>query len=330
MKTVVNSEPDMVVDFALDWVIRAERDDFDEWQALTAWLGVNPRHATIYARMQAQNRDVADALAEEAPSILAASSGNVLAERRDRTLSRSIIPLAASLLIISGLATAWHWHAGKAPIERTESIALNTRAGETRAVTLADGTNITLAGRTQLLVADQGRLATLKSGRAMFAVARDPKHPFVVRIGDNNVTDIGTRFDIARREGGFDLAVSEGEVRVTDGKASLDVNAGQGARVRPTGMSRIFVNRLLVGGWQSGRYSYAEATIADVAEDITSATGTQVTAAPDVADHPFAGTLRFEKSAAETLKSVAPALELKAQRHDDGWRLESAADASRP
>lgn len=324
----MHAEPDFVAETALDWVIRTDRDDFADWEQLTAWLGADPRHAEAYAHLQIRSSEAATAAANMALTTPASANTIITAAVGRWQLPRLILPLAASLVLMLGVATAWFWHAGTSSVSGVGTVAFAAQPGEVRAVTLADGTKVDMAGGTRLLVADGGRNATLERGRATFAVVHDSARPFSVRVSDETVTDVGTLFDIRTRDDGFDLAVGEGMVRVTGEGTPLTVVAGQGIRVRGTSISRVPSGTSAVGGWLTGRYSYTDATIGEVADDLSSATGAYVSAAPDVAGKHFAGTLSFGKDAATTVKSIAPALGLVARRHGESWVLESVDDAS--
>jgi transmembrane sensor len=47
---------------ALEWTIRVQHPDFAEWDALTAWLMADPRHAECFDRLTLRDDEVATAL----------------------------------------------------------------------------------------------------------------------------------------------------------------------------------------------------------------------------------------------------------------------------
>jgi transmembrane sensor len=80
----------------------------------------------------------------------------------------------------------------QAPIRYTTGI------GETRVLTLDDGSVVTLNTATVLVVdfASDERDVRLIAGQAMFQVAKDANRPFVVAAGDRRITAVGTAFEV--------------------------------------------------------------------------------------------------------------------------------------
>jgi ferric-dicitrate binding protein FerR (iron transport regulator) len=48
---------------ALDWVIRVQDPDFAGWDALTAWLAANLRHAEIFQQLALLDDEIATDIA---------------------------------------------------------------------------------------------------------------------------------------------------------------------------------------------------------------------------------------------------------------------------
>jgi transmembrane sensor len=97
-----------------------------------------------------------------------------------------------------------------------------TATGERKAVTLMDGTRVTLAPASRIeLPADYGKAGREMSldGEALFEVVHDAAHPFRVRSGQVVTEDIGTRFAIRAwdNEATVQVAVVEGAVGVGAG-----------------------------------------------------------------------------------------------------------------
>lgn len=76
---------------------------------------------------------------------------------------------------------------------------IETRIGETRAITLSDGSRLVLdtTSRARVVFTWAARDIELLDGQAHFEVARDPVRPFRVRTGSAEVVAIGTTFDVA-------------------------------------------------------------------------------------------------------------------------------------
>jgi transmembrane sensor len=91
-----------------------------------------------------------------------------------------------------------------------------TAAGERRAVSLADGTQVFMNGDSALDVSfnDGTRKVTLARGEVYFDVVHDATRPFTVTAGDGLVRDIGTAFSVRREGNGAAVVVARGEVEV--------------------------------------------------------------------------------------------------------------------
>jgi transmembrane sensor len=119
-----------------------------------------------------------------------------------------------------------------------------TAPGERLNVTLADGTQFVLAPASRLLVPatyHQSRRDIVLEGEAFFRVTHDARHPFRVRSGDTETTDVGTAFDIRAYHGDSDVAIAVIEGRVTVAASqrvalrSAALAAGDVASVTPRG-----------------------------------------------------------------------------------------------
>jgi transmembrane sensor len=77
---------------------------------------------------------------------------------------------------------------------------LATEVGEQRMVTLKDGTHVFLNTATRIAVRfdDHARWVELKSGEALFDVAKKPTWPFIVKAADRQIKALGTSFIVRR------------------------------------------------------------------------------------------------------------------------------------
>lgn len=103
---------------------------------------------------------------------------------------------------------------------------------EPATVGLRDGSLVRLAPETRLQVhaREDAREVSL-NGRGYFAVAPDRARPFTIRSDAGTVTVLGTRFDLTIAGQDLLLIVVEGSVGLTARGASVEVGAGQLARV---------------------------------------------------------------------------------------------------
>jgi transmembrane sensor len=68
-------------------------------------------------------------------------------------------------------------------------------------------------------------------GRAFFAIAHLPEHPFRIITSAGTVTALGTRFDLQAQGRNLSVALLEGHVVVATPGKELSLRAGQAARV---------------------------------------------------------------------------------------------------
>jgi transmembrane sensor len=205
----------------------AERAAFERWAA------AHPNdHALIEAARAELDpaRELADvpdpvaALARAERQLR--SRGIVVGARlmRSRWVGAMRAAVAAVVIAaIAGLGAHYRWG------ESITGRSYVARAGQRLAVTLRDGTQLTLAPDSRLDVPmdyTTGHRSVRLTGEAYFAVVHDATHPFSVRAGDLVATDIGTQFDV--RADADDRAV---RVAVTEG--SVDIRTAR----RAAGMS---------------------------------------------------------------------------------------------
>ncbi len=120
-------------------------------------------------------------------------------------------------------------------------VVYRTAVGEMSQVTLDDGSKLQLNTDSEVRVdfSASTRQLELISGEVFFDVAKDPSKPFVVNVGDDQVTAVGTAFNIDALVGGdTEVLVTEGKVKVnhnSDGKVSayqeLFLTPGQSVKI---------------------------------------------------------------------------------------------------
>ena len=127
--------------------------------------------------------------------------------RSTRTQCRSWA-IAASLLFALGI--------GSYIFFSPAADRYSTPIGGIATVPLPDGSNITLntASRIRVHLTPKERLIDLQGGEAFFKVAKDPRRPFVVQVGDKRVVAVGTQFSVRRDGRDIRVVVTEGTVRL--------------------------------------------------------------------------------------------------------------------
>lgn len=195
------------------------------------------------------------------------------AERR-RRIVRSVsitVAAAASVLVVARLALRSE-NAGQ--LDASFEVA-QTKSGERRSLTLADGTRIDLAPATTVRyrLTRTARDVELE-GLAQFTVTHNAERPFRVRARHTITEDIGTVFHIRAysTDSAVQVAVAEGRVGVsTAANAPLQLDAGSAAivgadntpRLETTGAARASA------GWINGSLTFRNAALGDVARDLS-------------------------------------------------------------
>lgn len=119
---------------------------------------------------------------------------------------------ALALSAVIGLAAKFAW------LDHT----LQTQASEWRSVPLSDGSSITAAPFTRLRhdIGNDRRVISLKAGKAVFRVAKDPSRPFLVEAGGVTIRATGTRFGVESTDESVTVTMLEGRVVVTPAEGS--------------------------------------------------------------------------------------------------------------
>lgn len=136
-----------------------------------------------------------------------------------RPMIRRAVQLAAAIVIAAGAGFIANRHSLDGLSEMRNSIYVP--AGQRMELTLADGTHVWLNSESRLdypvLFAQDVRRVKL-TGEAMFEVAHDQSHPFVVETFASDIRVLGTKFDVnadeERRK--FSTTLLEGSVRISN------------------------------------------------------------------------------------------------------------------
>jgi transmembrane sensor len=215
-----------------------EHREFADWVArsperVEAYLRVARLHQTLGSHEVRWPATSAEELIREAQ----AANGEVCQLLRRSPAEQSSSPrvwLKAAACVLLACAASWYF------LNRPQQF--QTKFGEQRSVTLADGSRITLntASQVEVDLRRDGRLIRLLEGEALFEVAHDPKRPFDVRVGGVTLRAVGTQFDV-------DLRSSSTTVTVVDGRVAVD--AGTGSGVGPARGRQVLeaADRLVIG-----------------------------------------------------------------------------------
>jgi transmembrane sensor len=242
-----------ISDEALAWIVRLhsgeassqDRREYGQWRAQSA------EHEAAAAEAEALWRDAAHLRQD-------GQTGLVYPGRNREGLSRRRL-----LTGIVGLGIAGGGLAVSRPYLRTLSSDYTTATAETRAINLPDGSRVMLNALSALDVHFDGeaRRLVLKEGQAFFDVAAEAR-PFIVSVGNTEVTALGTAFDVDANATGGSLAVTvtSHSVRVRSSvsglPADLTLSEGQRVSIDRDGVigTPMTEDPAVALAWQSGMY----------------------------------------------------------------------------
>jgi ferric-dicitrate binding protein FerR (iron transport regulator) len=140
-------------------------------------------------------------------------------------VKRAAAAVAVAAALVAGVVLGKEYYTR--PLLKTiqgTSLVSETQPGLRTTVFLSDGTRVDLNSGSHLeypaIFYGPERRVALK-GEAMFDVAKDAEHPFIVETFSYDVKAVGTRFDVIADEfsGEFSTALLEGNVVVLDKQA---------------------------------------------------------------------------------------------------------------
>jgi len=245
---------------AADWIERREAGDWSDEDAvaLEAWLEQSPVHRVAYLRLKA-----AWARADRLVVLRPQSTDAPRTHKRVRPVA---LRIAAGVVLLVAGTTAIR------EVTHVSDHTYATRLGEHKRVVLSDGSKVELNTNTVLheQITSRSRTVTLEKGEAYFEVRHDAAKPFVVKLGDRSVTDIGTKFFIRRDTARLSVGVTEGRVQFdtsddTRPSNPIVLSAGNLAVATPgritisTQSDKVLSNDL---AWRSGMLVFDRTTLA--------------------------------------------------------------------
>lgn len=278
MSLAKDENSDALLEEAMDWLLRlreAPGDPADTPQ-FRDWLSRSPAHVRAWDRAQAAWElmgEVPPAHAhiwQDRASPHSAARRAIGGERQRGAASRRPGKLMAGALAIA--ATGLLLLLAAPSLMLRMEADYRTATGESRSVTLPDGTVITL-GADSAIASDFGgseRRVKLLSGEAFFDVVHDAARPFVVDAEGVGVTVLGTAFNVQLTSDLATVELQRGAVRVAYEDGKMVLAPGEAVAVdRHTGaMARNTIASEEIAAWRSGYIFVSGATIASVVEQL--------------------------------------------------------------
>lgn len=207
------SKGDDIHDVAVDWWVKRDAGGMSrsDRRALEEWLAENPEHREAFEEVEFLCSQVSAMRPEKA--------------RAKATSSPRRTAFVASAMVAASLAFVLFW----GELSLFLRADFRTATGETRTVTLDDGSRVHLAAKSAIAVnyREAERKVTLIEGEGWFEAAPDASRPFVVAAASGSVTALGTAFDIALIGDKARVTVAEHRVAISNREGVEIVSEGQ-------------------------------------------------------------------------------------------------------
>lgn len=183
---------------------------------------------------------------------------------------------------------------------------LQTPVGGYYKVVLADGTKVWLNAASQLRYpADFRNMKQRKvelKGEAYFEVAKDSAHPFIVQTDDQQISVLGTHFNVNayHDDGGSKTTLLEGSIRAAGKNAQAIIKPGQQVISSSTGKLNIDeVDTELVVAWKNDQFMFESEPVRPLMKAVARWYDVEVIFGADVPDVRFNGAIsKFENISA--------------------------------
>ncbi|OJG00087.1 hypothetical protein AX760_00945 [Pararhizobium antarcticum] len=253
----------------MDWFLQLKASpncpDIDgEFQQ---WIGRSPSHGRAWSHALKTWQllgEVPPVHQQLWPAVPVAGPSPIRRRRGFRRATIAGAALCVSLLAVFAMPSVLVWWQADH----------RTGTGESRIVTLEDGTVVQLGGGSAIKtdVSTAGRQVTLLAGEAYFDVVHDPKRPFSVYAGGVRVLVLGTAFDVQLTGGETTVELARGRVAISydEGarKGNFELSPGEMAVVDHASgaVARDTIAPEDIAAWRQGRMFVNDVTIADVVE----------------------------------------------------------------
>lgn len=277
----------------------------EEDKQLADWLNEDSSHMDLYNDLE-KSWNHAGEYKSDFKADLDKGWQQVSAKIRPEDRVRRIVPvwnrpvfrIAASMVILIGLAWASYWFLDKGSNE-VAMVTVSSSEGEVREVNLPDGSSVWLNENSELKYpADFKARNVMLSGEAEFSVTHDEEHPFRVNTDGAVTRVLGTRFNVSAYPSSRSVEVSLMEGKVSfkgPEKDEVILEPGEFATwdresnsvttaVSPTSNAN---------AWHTGTLTFNGSSLEDVAADLEDYFDTNIDIfLPDSSSCTFTGTFR--------------------------------------
>lgn len=235
----------------------------------------------------------------------------------------------AAILVIGAFFTLKFSHI-KQLVYPAKQLTASTKFGERKLLQLTDGSKIWLSPGSTLNYPDKFNGATREitfEGEAYFEIAKDKKHPFIVHTDKTATRVLGTSFNIKsfKNKQNVEVALIEGKVAFTDGKAGLTLLPNQKVVYKKAGGSMqksTFINGADIIARRDGEYKFDDEPVADVVADLERNFDTHIILKGKVGNCTFFGRKNKGESMDKFMNKLALIVNASVTKTANGYVLE--------
>jgi transmembrane sensor len=286
---------------AIAWHLRLKDANEDTWVEFAEWLDADPAHNDAYeavvdgdSRMSALIEQATFPSGEdrEGPPEFSNDEDGLAYDNGSQSVRRNYWrggALAASIAVAGVLAI-------QMMSSRDASYSIETAAGETRIVSLADGSEVLLNGSTMIsLDRDDPRSVEIARGEARFTVEHHASDPFTVVAGEQRLIDLGTVFNVVRTDRQLRVGVAEGAVRYEGMGQTVELRAGDSLAADDRGDVEVSRGPVAgIGSWADGVLVYDGAPLEQVAGDLYRSIGVSLELPQGMRSSRFSGVIQTD------------------------------------
>jgi len=315
-------------DIAARWIVAREEPDWSEVDQakLDVWLAESDFNRVTFLRLEQSWRE-ADRIGSLRPTLMPETlhPARGLCQKMQRWA-----PLAAAASLIAAVGIGWQGYSLWSNFDLV-SARYDTKVGGHKNVDLPDGSKVELntSSGIRTAVGNGEREVWLERGEVYFEVAHDKTRPFVVHVGNRQVTVLGTKFSVRRDGDKISVFVREGRVRVEDMHGSEAVRSttikggeialSRGTATLVTAKSSERVEDALA--WRDGMLSFDQDPLSEVVAEFNRYNHQQLTVTdPDAASIRIGGIFPASRPV-EFVRLLRDAYGLKVEQTQEEIRI---------
>lgn len=274
-----------------------------KWWAIAASILLIAAIGGLLFRYGTESKTTAEILPGKNMAVLTLSDGNKvkLDEHSSQTIAdgKTSLNVHNSYLDYSASATT-----------EVNIHKLEVPRGGTYHIQLADGTKVWLNAESELefpsAFTGKERNVTVK-GEAYFEVAKDPSHPFKVKVNSTEVEALGTAFNINTHLQGKNVKtiLTEGRIKVTENKQHKIINAGYETISGQGDIQVKLANLDEALSWKDGYFYFTSKSLTDILAEVSRWYNVEIDMQVKPANDHYRGGIRRSESIVTVCKALS-------------------------